>query len=172
MSFNPTNIDQTNPALFKLIFEKIPDVVYWSYSVNLPGVSLGEAIQPTPFLDLKIPGDKLVFDPLVINFIVQENLENYIQIFDWMVGLGHPESLQQYKDWNRSNSKNSPRQNRYSDATLFILSNKSNPIIKVNFFDVWPSSLSPLTYDASISDTTPISTDATFNYTYYTIESM
>jgi hypothetical protein len=164
--------DLTNPALFQLTFDKIPDVTYYSYSVNLPGVTLGEAIQPTPFHDHKVPGDKLTFDPLVVNFIVQENLANWLQIFDWMVGLGHPESLDQTRAWARKNPNISVKQNRKSDAQLIILSNKSNPILKVTFQDAFPISLSPLTYDASITDSTPISTDATFSYTYYTIETL
>jgi len=164
--------DLTNPALFQITFDKIPDVTYYSYSVNLPGITLGEAIQPTPLFDRKVPGDKLTFDPLILNFLVQENLANYIQIFNWLVGLGHPESLQQSKAWAHRNPSNSIRQNRYSDAQLIILSNKSNPILKVTFQDCFPTSLSPLTYDASISDAAPISTDATFSYTYYTIESL
>lgn len=169
MSFVPSSIDQTNPALYKFQFDKLPNVVYWSYSVTLPGVTFGEVIQPTPFIDVKRPGDKLVFDPLVINFIVQENLANYIEIFNWMVGLGHPESLNQYRSWVTQGNKTA-KQNIYSDGILTILSNKQNPLIRVKFIDCFPTALSPLTYDSSITDVTPITTDLTLSYTYYTIE--
>jgi len=172
MAFNPASFDQTNPALFRLIFNKFPNVEYLSYSVNIPGVSLGEIIQPTPLLDLRLPGDKLTFDPLTLNFIVQENLANYIEIYNWMFGIGHPQSLDSYKSIARSSPNNSNRVNIYSDATLFILSNKQNPIAKVTFVDVYPTALSPLQYDASVTDVTPITTDVTLNYSYYKLEAI
>jgi hypothetical protein len=172
MAFNPSSFDQTNPALFRLIFNKFPNVEYLSYSVNIPGVSLGEIIQPTPLLDLRLPGDKLTFDPLTLNFIVQENLANYIEIYNWMFGIGHPQSLDSYKTIARSSPNNSNRVNIYSDATLFMLSNKQNPIAKVTFVDVYPTALSPLQYDASVTDVTPITTDVTLNYSYYKLETI
>jgi len=172
MAFNPSSFDQTNPALFRLIFNKFPNVEYLSYSVNIPGVSLGEIIQPTPLLDLRLPGDKLTFDPLTLNFIVQENLANYIEIYNWMFGIGHPQSLDSYKSIARSSPNNSNRVNIYSDATLFILSNKQNPIAKVTFVDVYPTALSPLQYDASVTDVVPITTDVTLNYSYYKLEAI
>ena len=172
MAFNPSSIDQTNPALFKLIFNKFPNVEYWSYSVNVPGVTLGEVLQPTPLLDLKLPGDKLTYDPLVLNFIVQENLANYIEIYNWLFKIGHPENLDSYRSIARANPNLSNKANIYSDATLLILSNKYNPVAKVTFIDVYPTALSPLTYDASITDVTPITTDVTLNYSMYKIESI
>lgn len=165
-------LDTSNPALFKLVFNKFPNVEYWSYSVNVPGVTLGEAIQPNPFLDLKLPGDKLTFDPLILNFIVQENLANYIELFNWIFNIGHPEDLASYKSIARADESKSIKSNLYSDATLFILSNKHNPIVKVKFIDVYPTALSPLTYDASITDVTPITTDVTLNYSYYKLEAV
>jgi len=172
MAFKPDSIDQTNPALFKLVFNKFPNVEYWSYSVNVPGVTLGEVIQPTPLLDLKLPGDKLTYDPLVLNFIVQENLANYIEIYNWLFKIGHPETLDSYRSIARANPNLSNKANIYSDATLLILSNKYNPVAKVTFIDVYPTALSPLTYDASITDVTPITTDCTINYSYYKLEAI
>lgn len=165
-------IDQTNPALFKLVFNRFPNVEFWSYSVNVPGVTLGEVIQPTPLLDLKIPGDKLTYDPLIVNFIVQENLANYIELYNWLFAIGHPEDLSSYKTVAKQNPSRSIKSNIYSDATLMIMTNKFNPVVKVNFTDVYPTALSPLTYDTSITDVTPITTDATFNYSYYKLESI
>lgn len=171
MSTHPSSIDQTNAALFKFQFDKLPNVEYWSYSINLPGITFGEVIQPTPFLDVKRPGDKLIFDPLVINFIVQENLANYIEIYNWMFGIGYPESYDQYKSWTTKDGKTA-KQNIYSDGILTILSNKYNPVVRVKFIDCFPTALSALTYDSSITDVTPIITDVTLSYSYYKIEAI
>jgi len=129
-------------------------------------------IQPTPTFDIKLYGDKMTFEPLLINFIVNEDLKNYREILEWMKGIYKPETTEQYKALINKDPLKTRRQNLYSDAQLFILTNKMNPLIKVTFYDAYPIALSPLTFDASISDITPLSTDCTLNYTYYSIEAM
>jgi hypothetical protein len=103
---------------------------------------------------------------------VQENLANYIEIYNWLFKIGHPENLDSYRSIARANPNLSNKANIYSDATLLILSNKYNPVAKVTFIDVYPTALSPLTYDASITDVTPITTDVTLNYSYYKLEAI
>ena len=169
---NISSIDQSNPALFKIVFSKFPNIEFWSYSVNLPGVTIGEVIQPTPIYDLKLPGDKLTYDPLVLNFIVQENLANWIEIYNWLFAIGKPVDITQYRNKVRENPSLSEKQNIYSDMQLFILSTKSNPLVKVTFVDVWPAALSPLTYDSSISDVSPLTSDVTLNFSYYKLEAI
>ena len=78
---------------FKFTLNRARKVSFFSNSANIPGINLGVAQQPTYLKDLDIPGDKLVFDDLVIRFLVDEDLENYMEIQNWMRGLGYPESL-------------------------------------------------------------------------------
>ena len=59
---------------------------------------MGNATQPTYLKDLPIPGDKMEFEDLNVRFLVDENLENYMEIQNWMRGLGFPESLQEIYD--------------------------------------------------------------------------
>jgi hypothetical protein len=167
MPVTPTTYDLTNPALFKLTFDRLPNVVYTSQQVALPGVTMGERIQPTPTLDIRRPGDKLTFEPLNLNFLVQEDLGNYIEIFNWMTGLGNPQTTDQYKSFLAAQDNK-----KYSDAILTILTNKYNPLAKVKFVDCWPVSISPLNYDTTVTVATPIVATVTINYSYYTIEAV
>ena len=59
---------------------------------------MGNAVQPTYLKDIPIPGDKMEFEDLSVRFLVDENLENYMEIQNWMRGLGFPESLQEIYD--------------------------------------------------------------------------
>jgi hypothetical protein len=161
-----------SPVGFKFTLAKEPKVTFFCNSTRIPEINLEVVQQPSYLKDIDVPGDKLTFDPLTLNFIVQENLANYIEIYNWMFGIGHPQSLDSYKTIARSSPNNSNRVNIYSDATLFILSNKQNPIAKVTFVDVYPTALSPLQYDASVTDVTPITTDVTLNYSYYKLETI
>jgi hypothetical protein len=171
-SFIPSSFDMSNGVLYKFSFDRLPHTEYFCYSVNIPGVSAGEVLLPTPTLDVKIHGDKLAFEPLLINFIVSEDLSNYREILDWMFGLYKPLSTDQYQSLGTKNPNLNFRQNIYSDATLHILTNKMNPIVKFSFKDVHPTNLAPLIFDSSITDATPLTTDVTLNFAYFTVEKL
>jgi hypothetical protein len=167
MAFVPSSYDSTNQAIYKLTFDRLPNTVYTAFSVNIPGISLGELVMPTPINDVPLPGDKITFEPFTINFLVQENLENYLEIFNWIYAFGKPIESSQYKNYFQT-EKNP----LYSDAELTILSNKYNPLLKVNFIDCWPQSLGELQFDSQITSVTPITIPASFRYSYFTIESL
>lgn len=169
MAFSPSSYDSTQAALFQVSIDKIPNAVYYTFSVNIPGISFGEAIQPTPTLDIKLPGDKLVFEPFILNFVVSEDLKNYIEIHNWLKGLGKPETTDQYKNWVRRDPNKTKYQNKYSNINVSVLTNKLNPKTTITLYDAYPIALSPLTYDSTITDVVPLMADATFNYTYYDI---
>ena len=47
---------------------------------NIPEMTLGVAEQPTPFKDIPVPGDKIQFGDLQLRFLVDEDLENFMEI--------------------------------------------------------------------------------------------
>ena len=55
------------PTGFKLVLNRSPKVAFFSNAANLPGITLGEAIQPTYLKDIPTPGDKIVFDEFILN---------------------------------------------------------------------------------------------------------
>jgi len=168
MAFKPSTLDFSAQSLFKMVFTRIPNVEYYTFSVTIPGITLGEATQPTPTLDIRLPGDKLVFDPFVLTFLVQEDLQNYVEIYNWLIGLGKPVSTDQHKAFVRKGfPERTEKQNKYSDASLFVLTNKNNPAIEVVFRDIYPISLSTITFDSSVADYAVLTADVTFNYLYY-----
>ena len=71
-------------------------------------MSLGIANQPTYLKDIPVPGDKIVFEDLTLRFIVDEDLVNYTEIYNWIKGLGYPEDLEQIYDLQRE------KKNKYS----------------------------------------------------------
>ncbi len=81
------------PVGFKFVLNRSPKVAFFSNSSTIPGVSLGVANQATPLKDLPTPGDILEFNDFRLRFLVDENLENYLEIQKWMRALGYPDSL-------------------------------------------------------------------------------
>ena len=162
----PTNKNFLSPVGFRFLIQKLPTVNWFIQSVNLPGVSLGEAPMPTPFVDGAFPGEKLTYDPLTLRFKVDEDLKNWMELQNWMVGLGFPDNFGQYKDLisNKSFGENST----FSDATLIILNSNMNSNFEVVFKDAFPTSLSELAFDSTSADIDFITADVTFRYLSYT----
>ena len=60
----------------------------------------------------------------------------------------------------------------YSDANLMILSNKNNPIVEVDFQNIFPVSLGALEYSQDATDVEYISTTAEFAYQIYEFKTL
>ena len=84
----PDQLDYSSPTQFRFILNQIPKVQFFVQTANIPGISLGEAVIPTPYKDIPYVGDKVTYESLNVQFLVDEHLENYIEIHNWMVGLG------------------------------------------------------------------------------------
>ena len=139
---------------------------------------MGTAIQSTYFKDIDVPGDKVTFGDLTIRFLVDEDLGNYMELQKWIRGLGYPESEKDIRDLQKLGPGDvgglygREGLNIYSDATLQILSNNLVPKFQVFFRDVFPTSLSTITFDATDTDIEYFTAEATFKYTIYTINDM
>src|SRR4051812_15476237 len=111
----PQNINFLATHRFRVVLNRAPNVTYFVQEANLPGINMGNATQPTPFVDLPVPGDKLKFEDFTITFPVDEDMRNYKEIASWLVGLGFPKQYGQFKELY--DSFEGPR----SDISLMIL---------------------------------------------------
>jgi len=166
-----------SPTGFKFSLKRSPKVAFFCNQANVPDLTLGVAIQPTFLKDIDTPGDKVVFGDLNLRFLVDENLTNFMEIQNWIRGLGYPESLKQFHDLetgavlpNTSYAKGGD--NIYSDGTLQILSSNLVAKFNVNFKDLFPYSLSTLTFDATDTDIQYFTADVSFKYTVYDITTL
>lgn len=166
MSTRVETVNQLENKSIQLIIERTPHVEYFCTSSSLPGVSGTAARLWSPFSDVKVTGDKLVFQPLIVNFIVDENLKNWQEIFDWMTSYAHPESFDQYKDDNQP--QNWLYRSKLSGATLLVSNNKYNVSHEFQFIDLFPVDLSDIVFDNQISSTESQIATVTFEYTTYT----
>ena len=172
-----TQIDNRNflsPTGFKFSLDRSPKVAFFCNQANIPDLTLGTAIQPTWLKDVDTPGDKISFGDLTLRFLVDENLENYMEIQKWIRGLGYPESMQEFRDLENDSSLpnqyfNNSGDNIYSDGTLQILSSNLVAKFQVFFKDLFPYSLSTITFDATDTDIQYFTADVSFKYTIYNI---
>lgn len=164
----PDNLNPLSPNGFQLIIDRLPGVTFFCQEAPIPNVILPDSVQGSPFVDISVPGDKLNFEPLTITFLVDEKMENWKSIFNWMNGLGFPESNEQYTDYIDSvESGYSELQKFYSEARLIVFGNNLTQIQTINFVDIYPTSLGQLEFTNVSNDVQYLTATATFNYTLF-----
>jgi len=158
---------------FKFTLNRAPKVAFFANTANIPSITLGVAEQPNYLNNIPVPGDKMEFEDFTLRFLVDENLENYMQIQNWMRGLGFPESLTQIYEWQETNeSFEQPYKsdmNLYSDGTLLVLNSNKNSNFNVKFRSMFPYELSTLQFDATNQDEEYFTAEVTFKYLMYNI---
>lgn len=162
------NLLQSNGFMFAI--NKLPNLSYFCQEVSIPGISLPVADINTPLSKVPFAGDKIEFDNLTIEFLINEDMSNYKAIHDWLIGLGFPELHQQYKDFLAQNSSTllyTPALASSSDGVLSILNSANNSIRTINFVDLIPVSLAAIQLRSTTDDTTYLAGVATFDYNYY-----
>ena len=162
-----------SPLGFKFSLKRSPGVAYFCNEANIPDMSLSIAEQPTYLRDIPLPGDKIDFGDLSLRFMVDEDLTNYMEIQNWIRGLGYPERVSEYQDLEKKayiqQTFGQRRQDIYSDGTLQILSNNLVPKFQVIFDDLFPYSISTVTFDATDTDIEYFTAEVSFKYTIYEI---
>ena len=183
----PSKSDYASPIQFRFKCTKLPTVEFFVQSANIPGINLGSAQQNTPLYDMPLPGDKITFAALDMSFLVDENLNNYKEIHDWILGLGFPSNNQQFQDLQSAGSDRFPGSSRstattgtstpqplseggiYSDAILTVLNSKNIAKTEIRFQNVYPTSLGGLNYDVRQTDVDYLNASVSFNYMNYDI---
>lgn len=153
-----TNISQNylSPLEFRFLIHRLPYTEFFTQSANIPGVSMSPAVMQTPFKEQYFSPDKLDFADFTVQFRVDENMNNYIEIVNWMKGLAFPDRFSQYANLINSDG------GLYSDATLMILTNGKNPNINLILKDIFPTNLSDLQMDTKQTDVDYVTCDVTF----------
>lgn len=170
---SPDNPNYLSPLGFRFVLTRTPKTNYYVQNVTLPSATLSTVEIPNPLLTVPYPGDKLQYDPLTLTFMVDEDMTNYLEMYDWLTGLGFPENSDQRKRL----MANSPTFEKgfagiMSDGTLYALTSHQNVNVKVMFKDMFPVSLSDLNFDSTLTDVEYLRATVSFRYTSYTIEKM
>lgn len=166
-----TNLTQNNnylqPTGFKIIIDRqnYANVEFFAQSVSHPDVSLDPAVQGHPRTAVPFPGDTLNFSEITIQYMVDENLEAYKEIYNWMRRLVQ-EPYQTRLDRNR-NSNIIPSA---AQLTVLVLTSHNNKKVTFKYLDAFPTSLGSIDLEATNSTVEPIIAPITFAYSYFEME--
>lgn len=183
------NRNLLSPTGFNFIILKAREIDFFSQAASIPQISMNTATQATSLRNVSVPGDELYYGDFTLRFMVDEDMTNYLAIHNWIRSLGFPvnheeynfeekDSLYRKKEFTedmvtnlRLKESGSLNMNfETSDAALQILNSSYNVARTVNFYDLFPVSLSTLEFRADDPDVQYLSADASFKYLYYDIK--
>jgi len=136
---------------FKIDFTKYPNLEYFAVAATLPGISISAVDSPYRGVNLAFTGDRLSFEDLALRVNITENMENYIETFDWLHNLAQTNNAEEFK----------------CDATLLILSSHNNVTKEIKFKDGFPTNLTPVEFDVQVEGVEYAQMDVTFAYTNF-----
>ena len=189
----PTTFDYAQSNQFTVYIPIFPLIEWFVVSCNVPGVTMGQGVVPTPLVDYPIVGEKLTYDQFSMTFLVDEKLKNFMELHNWLINMAPPQDQSQFmattsdyviptgRDTKFYPAGNADSQTAtgstsdralYCDITLFILSSKNNPVATVVMRDAFPVSLSSLDYSQQETDTNYVQCNVTFAYPFYTLKSV
>jgi hypothetical protein len=165
---NPVNGNFLSPLNFSFQLKRAPYINFFVQKINLPSVSLDFPLQQTPFTNIPIAGEHVRYGDLNVTFKVDENLQNWFEIHNWIRSLGFPDNFGEYSKiaLNTISSGNGV----LSDITVLISDSVKNPNYSVTFRDAFPVSLSDLNFQTTDSSVDYITASASFRYILFDIQ--
>lgn len=143
-----------NPSSFVLSLDSqtYSGAEFTVQSMTLPDVSTEGAPLPFRQVNAAMAADKITFGAFEVSYLIDEDLLNYKEIFDWM--KGNVES-------------NHKAHNHVRDVTLTIMNSANNVTKQIQFVDAYPTTLSSLPFDITIGDVEYLTAIVSFSYSYY-----
>ncbi len=157
------NISNLGQNFFHFELARIPNIIYNVQEVALPNLTMADQDQPTTLgIPIKRPIGAYKFDNLQISFLVDENMNNWLEIYKWMRHLGNIDS--------DCTNNSLPFSRWMTTATLHITKGTYKDNLKVIFQEIFPIALSGLRFTSTAASYQPQIATATFSYTYYRFE--
>lgn len=152
-----------SPLEFVVTVKRLPNVQFFTQRATIPSVTNQPIEKPTPFKTIFETGDRINYSELNLSFIVDERMNNYIEVFNWMKGLTFPENFDQFKRLAES------EEGLRSDISVVVMNSNKNPSISIDYYDCFPISLSEVLLDTTQSDIIYPEATVTFQYNYFSI---
>ena len=151
LASQPKNINPLADVQFKFDVAALPNTSFFIQTVNLPGIALEGAVLARPQLqNFSRHTGVITYEPLNVTFMIDEYLKNWQEVFEWMIG----------------------EENKYTSAVLTILSSAMNATMEFHFKDIFPTSLSEVSFDSTTTDPVYQVATVSFNYTEYKVKNL
>lgn len=158
------NLNYLHPNAFKFTIDRknFPNIEFFAQSVQHPDASVEAADIPHLRVgSLPMPGDKIRFGELSASIILDENMNSYVEMYNWLTRM-----IQQEYKTPLNRSEGSPPTT--ADITVSILSSHNNTTRTIKYIDCIPTNLGSIQFESTTTEsfiTYPIS----FRFSYFEI---
>lgn len=153
-----------SPVSFKVAIDRLPNIEFFTQKFTSPSISMSPVEQLSPLHRMYQTGDRLEYSEFELSFVVDENMNNYREILNWMEGLGSPENSDQFKNLKDS------KYGTVSDITVIVENSARNNNLKFTFSDCFPISISGVNLDVTNSDVFYPEASVSVRYTNMKVE--
>lgn len=130
----PVNASFAQSGQWIAYIEGFPEIAFHLKNFFLPNVSVGmnELGGPGDYM-VKVPGDRVIFDNISLEFFIQSNYSNYKTAFRWL--------------------KEQPKNPNQKVITCHLLDGQGRPQgVTVEFYECFPANISPVMLDTTNTD--------------------
>lgn len=157
----PENTSFLQPTKFTMVFPTLPFLRYFGQTAEIPSIGTTAVSVETPFSNTWRHGDKLVYDQLSINAIIDEDMRLWEETHNWLVALTKPKEFAQYIRYENRKAL------IYHDAILTINTNANLPNMRFKFTNVHPLSMGAVNFSDTQNADAVLTLDVSFRYDYY-----
>jgi hypothetical protein len=162
------NLNYATGTQWQFTLTAIPGLEYFVRSAPIPSINMGSVIQPTPHIDINRSGDKITYEPLMIEFFVDERWENWNQLQRWLRGIAAPEG---HIEFDKLGENLHIDEYGYSDASHILYTNDGTELFRIEYQDCFPMALETIPLDTQ-SDGSPLVCMLTIQYRHYVVKRM
>lgn len=150
-----TNFNLLSPNKFRIVINRFKDVSMFAQRVVIPGATMGTPMRPTNrYTDYFELGDKILYEDLIVSFLLDEDLETQESILQWM----------------KEGASSELDSERFSDLSLIVLTNNSNKNKTYKFYNTFPYTTTSAMLDTGLTEDNPLTLDVIFKFSHYEIE--
>jgi hypothetical protein len=176
-TFNIFPLDPTNHVMQ---FSRLPMTTFVVQEVSLPGVTARPSTVNGPGMMIHHLADKLVYEPLTVTFMMDEELRAWRELYAWLLGAtgGYDRSVIVAEFIDEQINYVWPEKAQYrqdmaarTTAALTIINPAKIPMLRVVFNNLYITGLSALSFSTKETDTisSTMSCTATFEYDWYSV---
>lgn len=162
------NSNFLQPSGFKVVIyrKRFANLEFFAQSVSHPSISLGQAPLSYRRTDIYEPGDKLVYDELTIDCIMDEDLHVYQELLNWQTSI-----IEQKKNSPIGRVSSIVEQDAQEyDISVIILNNSNVPTREIIYKSAFPTSIGTMLLATNVGSVEPIVVPITFRYNTFSFK--
>lgn len=154
---NAFNLSKAENAT--LTIEDMHVASYFLTTFDIPGISIGTIPLANPFKEHNEPGNKLTYEELQVEIMVDEAFATWESMYSW---------VREASDGYSFSSSSITRRN----GNILITTNNMNASKRITFRNMFPISVGSINVDMQQAEPTVLTFSATFQYESYSFSNL